>query len=194
MTAFAAPRALARLLPWLLAFAVLSAGAMALRFAVQAVYDRGVAAGRTQCQASVATATVQGQQQQAAQVLAQATADITHAQAAGRVREVERVRIQTVFQVIEKEARHAPPDPVDSCVLPDDRLRLWAAANAGALEPLAPGAGAPGAQPDAGPAAAAPAGIGPDAGPGGQPPPGGDAVPLAGQPDVQPAAAPAHAP
>lgn len=40
-------------------------------------------------------------------------------------------KVITVFKYLEREAKNDAPNSVDSCVLPDERLQRWRAANAG---------------------------------------------------------------
>lgn len=100
--------------------------------------------------------------------------NIERSQATGSARESGRRALDALYDQLDKEARDAPTDPSDACVLPADRLRLWNAANDGAT-----GASAPAAQPDRSTPAAAARPFWQGARLGGQPPPGGPAIPPA---------------
>lgn len=140
---------------------------------------------RQQVDLRQAQATVQAQ----AQVAEVARTDVARSVATGAKREQSRLALEHVFTQLDTEAAHAPADFVDSCVLPDERLRRWHAANAGGADSGA----APGQLDDAARAVAA-TGIGGDAGSGGQPPAGGTAVPPAGIADLPAAAVPGDQP
>ena len=158
---------LAKHLLWLMALALVASNATTFWAAWRA--------GNAQCVASSVAATAKAQTAQDNKTVAK----VQRSQATGRTQERTRAAIDKVFVQLEQEAADAPAHPVDGCVLPDERLRAWAAANAG------PGdTGAPAAQPAAAPPSAAPAPLGPDAGPGGQPPRGGQGLPPGGQPAV----------
>ncbi len=73
------------------------------------------------------------------------------ARRASRARQV----ISDYYDHLDTEAAHEKPDPVDSCVLPADRLQRWTDANRGAA-----GEGTAASEPDGAASAAAAAGVG----------------------------------
>ncbi|WP_176042903.1 hypothetical protein [Burkholderia stabilis] len=70
--------------------------------------------------------------------------DIKRGQQAGQRADSNTQRVNRYFHLLDEDARHDPPAPVDDCVLPDVRLQRWRAANTG------PFASAATAQSDAG--------------------------------------------
>ncbi|MFP5473078.1 MAG: hypothetical protein ACLGJD_05510 [Gammaproteobacteria bacterium] len=134
--------------------------------------------------AKQATATVQQAQKKADD---KTRTDLARASATGRAREADRAALDSLFNKLAKEAADAPSAAVDHYVLPDDRLRVWRAANAG------PGAdpGEAGGEPDGGAAATAAAGDRPHPGPGGEPRAGGAGLSPAGFAGLPPAGVPA---
>lgn len=154
-------------------------------------YRRGIAHGQSLCAAAGASQAVTGTVAAAASQASQAQADIDRGNQASSANERSQVRIVTLYRTLESEARHAPPNPVDACALPTERLRIWAAANAGPAGPSAAAhQGQPASQPHAAASAAAPTDIGRDARPGTQPPRGGPGLPPTRSEAVQPAATP----
>ncbi len=170
MDALAPYRRLITLALLLLAFAGLAYGAYAL-------LQSGVKQGELQCTArqlkAVVVAEGIGKKETAK--------DIARSQSTGSARESGRRALDALFDQLAKEAHDAPTDPIDTAVLPADRLRLWNAANDGGTL-----ASAPTAQPDSAAPAAAPSPFWPSARFGGQPPPSGPAIP-----PTSPAAVPA---
>jgi hypothetical protein len=156
-----------------------------------AVHKRGVEQGQAQCTAATSFAAASGTAAAAASQANQAQADIERGNQAATANERAQVRIVTHYRTLESEARHAPPNPVDACALPPERLRIWAAANAGPASAADPAhQGQPASQPDAAAPAAATTDIGGDTRPGAQPPRGGAGLPPTRSEAVQPAAAP----
>lgn len=164
----------ARLLSW-----AVPLGLLAFMAASLGGYSHGVDVAATRCKASTSAAVVQGQQQaaSAAQVVIAKSAQV------GRAREVFRAQVDRTFDTFIQEAAREPVAPVDDCMLPDDRLRRWAAANAGTTDTGTAAAelDEP-APPPAGP------GIRPHARPGSQPLGSGEGLPPSGEPAL-PAAA-----
>jgi hypothetical protein len=148
-------------------------------------YTVGRAHERLSCEAVQSKAQLKSQ----GQVITQAGADIKRASRIGRAREADSAHVDAFFNRLAEEARHVPTDPVDSCVLPDERLRLWADANAGAFDP-----GATASERDSAASAPAAAELWPDARLGGQPPGGGQGLSPARQPALPAAAAPGDSP
>jgi hypothetical protein len=145
--------------------------------AIRRIPEHYRAQGRGECQQAVTRKTLQVVSERASAVATKASEDMAHAQATGTKFERARNRIDTHFQRLETEARHAPPSSVDLCELPPARLRLWQSANdgsSGAGTAADPGAAT--AQPAAAATAAAPASDRPHAGPGSQPPRGGQGL------------------
>jgi hypothetical protein len=149
------------------------------------------ATGYTVCAVAAASQAVTATAQAASQAATQAQADITRGNQAAATNERAQVRIVTLYRTIESEARHAAPAPVDRCVLPDERLRIWQAANAGPVGPTDPAdQSGPASQPDPAASTPEPTQLGADARPGNQPPVGRpDLPPTRGQ-VLQPAALP----
>ncbi|MBY0236116.1 MAG: hypothetical protein K2W93_14140 [Burkholderiaceae bacterium] len=151
-----------------------------------AAYMTGRSDGAAQCVATQST------QVQAAQAKANTNTrkGITRAAATGHAREADRSRVDARFDLLAEEAHHDPIAPVDddSCVLPAERLRRWAAANAGGADP-----GASAAEPDGAASSAASALVWSHARLGGQPPRGDPSVSPAGEPVVPSAAVPGAA-
>lgn len=106
---------------------------------------------------------------------------------AGELREQDRAALDALFQRLSKEAANAPTAADDRYVLPDDRLQLWRAANAGS----GPDRGAAAGQLDHAPQAATAAGLGRDSGAGGEPSSGGEGLSRSGIADVPAPAVPA---
>ena len=156
-------------------FAVL---AVALMAALLRVYNLGETNGQNACQATQAKAN----EKAVATQKADTQAVITRAAVIGTRQEHGRVAVTTFFNQLAKEQDHAPADPVDSCILPADRLRCWTDANAGhATQGAAPG------QPDSATPTVATPGLRANTGPGSQPPGNSAGLPPAGFADVQPA-------
>lgn len=159
------------------ALIMLAAAAAALVLA----YSVGRAQERLNCEAVQNQAQLKSQ----GQVITKAGADIKRADTVGRAREADSAHVDAFFNRLAEEAHHAPTDAVDSCVLPAERLRLWAAANAGAFD-----YGAAAGQRDGTASSAAAAALWPGARLGGQPPGGGQGLSPARQPVLPAAAAP----
>ncbi len=155
---------------------VMLAALIVVFWAVRRIPEHYKAQGRTECQQAVTRKTLQVVTEGASAVATKASADITHAQAVGTKFERARARIDTHFQRLETEARHAPPTPVDQCELPPARLSLWQSANDGRGASASAHQGAAAPQPAAAASAAAPASVWPHAGPGGQPPRSGQGL------------------
>jgi len=156
----------------------------------KAEYARGYKAGQQACADATTHNTVTQLAEGQANVASQAHADLQHGHQAATANERAQTRIVTIYRQLESEARHAPPDPVDSCQLPPDRLRLWAAANAGPHGPAASAdQGTTAGQPHTAAASAATTDFGPGARSGAEPPPGGAGLPPTGSPLLRPAAA-----
>ena len=154
-------------------------GLMFIRSEIKSAYEQGLSTGTSMCTATVtaraADARASAVISSAASAASQATADIHRATVTGTAHEATRQRVAQHFTVLEAQAHHAPQDPVDHCVLPPERLRIWAAANAGphggdASTPDPADQGAPAAQPAHAPAGAASTSFWPRARLGGQPP------------------------
>lgn len=97
-----------------------------------ASYMTGRSDGRESCVASMTRAALAGQEQ----ANAVARKQIARATATGAAREADRSHVNAVFDRLNEEAQHdaiAPTDD-DSCTLPAERLRRWAAANAGGAD------------------------------------------------------------
>ena len=173
------PTAFGPILKW----AAITVAALAVVYGLEALYQNGFATGKNACEKAQADTVVKAE----TQVKATAKKDIARATATGRQAEQSRRAIDTVFAQLAEEAAHENPDPVDSCVLPAERLRRWNAANHGGAD-----SGAAPGQPIDAAAAAAASPVGPDAGPGGQPPGGSQGLPPTGGADVQPVGLPAN--
>jgi hypothetical protein len=170
MDALAPYRRLITLVLALLALAGAAYGAYALR-------QSGIKQGELQCAARQLKAVVAAEDKGKKET----TKDIARSQSTGAARESGRRALDALFDQLAKEAHDAPTDPIDTAVLPADRLRLWNAANDGGT-----GASAPTAEPDSAAPATAPSPFWAGARLGGQPPPSGPAIPPA-----SPAAVPA---
>jgi len=178
--------------------------ALVARHQVNAAFEQGKAIGSATCLSQVtaqsALTSASAVVAAAASVASQAQTEIQRATTTGKAYEVKRQRIATHFSTLETEARHAPAqtDIADLCILPDQRLRLWRAANAG---PDAGGASAFGsadqsaapAQPGGTASAAAPARFWPHVRLGGQSPTGGPGLSPVGRADVPVAELPGSA-
>lgn len=139
--------------------------------------------GRAECVAATSAQAASEAVQAVALLSAQAQSDAARATVVARVNQRSRERIQAQFSHLASDhealinTSHQSPAPVDldaGCVLPDQRLRIWAQANAGAAG-ASPAATA--TDPDCTAAhldctapAAASAPVGPHGGSGGQPP------------------------
>jgi hypothetical protein len=178
--------------------------ALAVRHQVRAAYEQGQAIGSAMCLSQVTAQSAQASASAvvaaAASVASQAQTEIQRAATTGQAYEAKRQRIATHFSTLETDARHEPTqaDPADLCILPDQRLRLWRAANAG---PDAGGASAFGsadqsaapAQPGDTASAAAPARFWPHVRLGGQSPTSGPGLSPVGRADVPVAELPGSA-
>lgn len=176
-----------KVMPTVLLWSVVFAGLWAAWQGIKRIPEHYKAIGRLECSQAVSSATATAVASQASGVISQAASQVAHAQVTGTNAERARARITQHFNRLEQEARHDPPSPVDACILPPDRLRRWAAANAGDSAALAPIERTTGAQPDHSASAAAASGIGPHAGSGGQPQGGGFGLSPTGQPVLSPA-------
>lgn len=154
----------------------------------QRANTQGQQQGQLACVATGASAAVTHTVSAAASAASQAGADISRTNAIGTQHERVRTRIETIYRTLDIEASHATPHPVDACVLPPDRLRIWAAANAGpdgASDPADQGAAI--GQPDPATTAPAASNVGADTRSGDQPPGSGSGIPSTGGPALQPA-------
>lgn len=158
----------------------------------KAIYQRGVTHGQSLCVATSASQAVTSTVAAAAHVASQAQADIALGNTAATANEQAQTRIVTLYRTLESEARHVPSDPIaDACVLPAERLRIWAAANAGPASAPGPAdQGGAASQPHSAPASAAATDIGPAARSGAEPPPGGSGLPPTGSEVLRAAADP----
>ncbi|WP_447776342.1 hypothetical protein [Variovorax boronicumulans] len=143
--------------------------------------------GASGAQLSAVTGTAKANDTAHEQQKKKARADIKRAGQTGADRERDRAALDTLFQRLEQEAKDAPSADHDRYVLPDDRLRLWRAANAG------PGGdrGVAAGEPDHASSASAAAALGRDRRAGSEPPAGSEGLPRLGLADVSPAGAPA---
>ncbi|WP_431511630.1 hypothetical protein [Variovorax sp. DAIF25] len=132
-------------------------------------------------------ATADGNAHIEAKQRAKTRSTLKRAAEAGELREQDRAALDALFQRLSKEAANAPTAADDRYVLPDDRLQLWRAANAGG----GPDRGTAAGQPDHAPEATAAAGFGRDSGAGSESPRGGEGLPRPGLADVSPPAVPA---
>jgi hypothetical protein len=174
-------------MPTVLLLSVVFAGLWAAWQGVKRIPEHYKAIGRLECSQAVSSATATAVASQASGVISQAASQVAHAQATGTKAERKRSRINAHFNRLNEEARHDTPDPVDACVLPPDRLRRWAAANAGdGASTSRSAASAAATQPHHGTPTASGPGIGPDEGSGSQSPGRGPRVSPAGQPALPP--------
>ncbi|MBK1683422.1 hypothetical protein CKO18_07490 [Rhodoferax fermentans] len=163
----------------------LALATIAFMAALLYVYDLGASSGQTTCEAAQLKVNEKAEATQKADT----QAVIKRADVVGTRQERGRVAVNTFFNQLAKDQDHAPADPVDSCVLPAERLRRWADANAGhTTEGAAPG------QPDSTAPAVATPGLRPDAGLGIKPPGHSAGLSPAGSADVQPAVLPGDQP
>ncbi|WP_198086621.1 hypothetical protein [Variovorax sp. E3] len=112
--------------------------------------------------------------------------DLQRAAETGHARERDRAALDALFQQLDREAKDAPTSADDHYVLPDERLRLWRAANAGRAD-----SGAARGEPDGSASTAAAAGNRADTGPGGEPSRRSAGIPPARLADVPAAGLPA---
>lgn len=150
---------------------------LALIAALWGTYDLGKVSGKAMCEAAQAKANEAPRAKQKAAT--QAT--VNRGVAKGAKHERNRVALDNFFNQLEKEQDHASADPVDSCVLPAERLRSWTDANAGRTTP-----GAAPVQPDSAAPAVTTPGLRADAGLGIKPPRDSAGLSPAGAADVQP--------
>ena len=162
----------------LIIFVLVLASLAALTFGAQAAYRWAYAQGDTACTARQLKAAVIAEDKGKKET----TKDIQRSQSTGAARESGRRALDALFDQLAKEAHDAPTDPIDTAVLPADRLRLWNAANDAGT-----GASAPTAEPDSAAPATAASSFWPRTRLGGQPPPGSPAIPPA-SPATVPAA------
>ncbi len=143
----------------------------AIAWSYAAVYAAGEQSGVSNCEAKQAKTTAEAQTKADQKV----KGSVKRAADTSTQREANRAALDTVFNQLEMEQRNAPPDPIDACVLPAERLRAWANANAARADnDTATG------QLDDRAAAIAATGLGTSAGLRGQPPASGAPVPPAG--------------
>lgn len=157
----------------------------------QSAFTNGKAAGQSACVADGAASAITHTVSAAASAASQADADITRTNAIGTQHERVRTRIETIYRTLDIEASHATPHPVDLCVLPPDRLRIWAAANAGpdtSSDPTDPRAAI--SQPDPAPSASAASTVGANARPGDESQGRGQSLSSTGGPALRPAQTP----
>ena len=152
----------------ILVLALLSLAGLA--YGAYTLHSAGVKAGDLQCTARQLTAVVATQEKGKKET----AKDIQRGQSTGAARESGRRALDALFDQLAKEAHDAPTDPIDTAVLPADRLRLWNAANDGGTL-----AGAPAAEPDDSAPAPSASPFWPGARLGGQPPPSSPAIPPA---------------
>lgn len=157
---------------------------------ITAVPEHYKAIGRSECREATANKSVELVSSGASAVAAKASEDIARSQQSGTNYERARARINSHYQRLDTEARHAPSSPADQCALPADRLRLWKSANDGPGTASAEHQGATSAQPHSATGGAAPADIGAPARSGGEPSGSREGVPPTRGPAVQPAAVP----
>ncbi|WP_155419674.1 hypothetical protein [Variovorax paradoxus] len=150
-----------------------------------AIYQWGGSAERTETLTDTVKANTKAEKKQKAKT----RTDLARAAHTGAAREQDRAALDALFQRLDKEANDAPTAAHDSYVLPDDRLRIWRAANAGP----GPDRGEPSSESDRAASAPAAAGHGGDSGAGVQPPRGGEGVSQPGLADVPPVGASADA-
>lgn len=163
----------------------LALAAIAFMAALLHVYDLGASSGQTTCEVTQLKVYQKAETTQKADT----QAVIKRADVVGTRQERGRVAVNTFFNQLAKEQDHAPADPVDSCVLPAERLRRWTDANAGhATE------GATTGQPDSTAPTVTTTGLWPDAGFGIKPPGHSEGLSPAGPADVQPAVVPGDQP
>lgn len=172
---------------------VMVAGIWLAYHGISRIPEHYIAIGRTQCQAATNAASTKAVTQQAADVASSAASAISRATTTGHTAESSRARINAHFTRLATEARHDPIDPVDSCVLPADRLRRWADANRGDSAASAPDQGATTAQPDHSASAPATTRFWPHIRLGGEPSGRRPGLSPAGQPALQPARVPGDA-
>jgi hypothetical protein len=149
-----------------------------------AVYAWGRSDGKAACQAAQTKTTAKAVTKQRVKT----QADINRGARTGAQHEANQVALDTFFDHLAQEQTHAPSDPVDGCVLPADRLRLWNAANAG---PQRAAEDAAAAEPDGAATPVATSSLRRDARLGGEPPRGGEGLPPAGIADLWAARVPA---
>jgi hypothetical protein len=165
-------------------------GLMLWLWSLLIAHDAGARRAADQCASARATEALDAQR------VAEATlrADLDRSARTGTRREQSRQSIDARFNRLQ-EAAHAAPTPAAAaadaalCVLSDERLRLWRAANAGDTDP-----GAAPAEPVDPAATPADASVGQADRLAVEPHRGGPAVLPARQPDVQPADVAAAAP
>lgn len=162
---------------------------ISLGLAVSRGNKQALQTGQALCASASASAAAAATASAAASTASQAQADIARGNQAATDNARAQTRIVTIYRNLESEARHVSPDPVDACVLPAGRLRIWLAANAGpgTVDPADQSA-TPG-QSHAAASAAAATDIGLDARSGAEPPSGGASVPPTGGAAVRAAAA-----
>lgn len=162
---------------------IIVAGVAFLAWTRHAIYTDGFDKGRTAEREQTAELIREARRSRAADT--QAT--LRRAQKSGAQHEASRTALDTLFDQLDKEARHEAAQSQtaadgDLCVLPAERLRLWQAANAGLRARLEnPSTSEPSAS-----APSAATGLQwPPRGFGIQPPGGGQSLSPARQPNVQ---------
>jgi Sec-independent protein translocase protein TatA len=149
------------------------------------IHEWGASSERLKTVTSTAKANDQVEKKQKAKT----RSDLTRSAQTGAAREQDRASLDALFQRLEREAKDAPSAAHDSYVLPDDRLQLWRAANAGPGRDRGQATGEPHVSAEGAAAAA----LGTDRGPGGQPQAGGKGLSRPGVADVPVAGVPATA-
>jgi len=164
------------------------------------IYDKGAAAGTANFQAQTAAASATALQTTQTIAAQQTQATLDRAQSTGRKQETARVRINTFFEELDRQAKELSHETVptttersiDSCVLPADRLRLWQAANRGSNLTDSSNQGSPAREFDASAASVATTRLRANSGLGIKPQGGGEGVSPARIPDVPTLGVPAN--
>ncbi|MDR3370688.1 hypothetical protein [Rhodoferax sp.] len=156
----------------------LAIAAIAVAVALLKAYDLGASSGKNICEVTQLKVNEKAEATQKADT----QAVIKRADVVGTRQERSRVAVTTFFNQLAKDQDHAPADPVDSCVLPAERLRRWTDANAGHVDTSE---GTAPSQPDSAAPAVATSGLRPDARLGIQPPGHSAGLSPAGLADVQ---------
>jgi glutamine synthetase adenylyltransferase len=117
-------------------FVLLVAAVCALGTALHGIYHLGYTAGKTDADNTRLRGVVRAVTEASNAVQTQVKNDLDKSNQTGRQREAKRAAIDHFFNHLESESHDAKnaSSSVDSsaCVLPADRLSIWAAANAGA--------------------------------------------------------------
>ncbi|MFI5447741.1 hypothetical protein [Polaromonas sp. UC242_47] len=163
---------------WCIAIAVIACLA-AIGRAEVALYEHGKKVGKQECE----EAHTKSDKKQQSKANAKTKGDLKRADASGNAQEKGRAAVDQFFEQLTKDSSHEAADSVDSCVLPDARLRRWNSANAGRVDTADQGGAA--RELDTGTGPAATGGNGQGARSGGESPSGGQGVPPARNADVQ---------